>query len=71
MAESRHMMASGKKELVARHTKNAQAIEIVYDPAGSVMPKELTSEFTTFEKADEAIQRYLNQFKKTATKKGS
>lgn len=71
MAEHRHMMASGKKELVARHTKDAQAIEIVYDPAGSVMPKELVSTFTTFEKADQAIQQYLNQFKKPAQKKAS
>ena len=64
-------MASGKKSLVAQHTKCAQAIEIVYEPAGSVMPKELTGRFTTFEKAGQAIEQYLNQFKKPATKKES
>lgn len=63
--EQRFPMASGKKELVARHTADAQSIEIVYDPAGSVLPNMLKGRFTTFEKAGQAITAYQNQFKKS------
>lgn len=64
MTEVRRLMASGKKTLVATHNDNASAIIVKYDPAGSVLPKALSGDFTTFEKATQAIDKYLRQFKK-------
>ena len=65
MTEQRYPMASGKKTLVATHNENASAIIVKYDPAGSVLPKALSGEFTTFEKAGQAIKIYLSQFTKS------
>ena len=64
MNEVRHMMASGKKALVAVNNESNSAIIIKYDPPGSQLPAILKGEYTNFEKASAAIQQYLNQFKK-------
>ena len=62
MNEVRIMLASGKKALVAKHNEKGMAIVITYDPPGSVMPRMLQGDFTTFEKAEQAIREYLGQF---------
>lgn len=64
MTEQRYPMASGKKTLVVTHNEDASALIVKYDPAGSVLPRELSGTFTTFEKAGQACKQYLRKFKK-------
>lgn len=63
MTEIRHPLASGKKSLVVTHNDNASAIIIKYDPPGSQLPRMLSGDFTTFEKASAACREYLNKVK--------
>ncbi len=63
MNEVRIMMKSGKKALVAAHSKDGLGIVVSYYPAGGHLPRQLQGRFTTLEKAEQAIREYLSIFK--------